>query len=88
MENLTRKAKQLGAESLKLSTRATKKYMVLYRGKWVHFGAKGYSDFTMHKDAGRRANYRARHSTIRLADGRFAYTLKESPAFWAWHLLW
>ena len=88
MENIVRKAKQLGAESLKTSTRATKKYMVLYRGKWIHFGAEIYSDFTLHKDPLRRANYRARHSTIRLADGRLAYTVRESPAFWAWHLLW
>ena len=88
MENISRKARLLGAESIKHSTRATKKFMVLYQGRWIHFGAKGYSDFTQHKDASRRANYRARHSTIRLADGRLAYTVKESPAFWAWHLLW
>ena len=64
MENIVSKARQFGAESIKASTRATKKYMVLYEGKWIHFGAKGYSDFTIHKDASRRANYRARHSTI------------------------
>ncbi len=88
MENISFKAKQLGAESLKASSRASKKYMVLYAGKWIHFGAKPYADFTIHKDASRRANYRSRHAAIKLSDGRLAYTVKTSPAFWAWHLLW
>ena len=88
MENISSKARQLGADSLKASTRSSKKYMVLYQGKWIHFGAKGYSDFTIHKDAARRVNYRSRHASIRLADGRPAYTVKSSPAYWAWHLLW
>ena len=29
--------------------------------KKVHFGAKGYSDYTVHKDPKRRENYIARH---------------------------
>jgi len=88
MEKLVNKAKLLGADSLKPSTRATKKYMVFFKGKWIHFGGKGYSDFTIHKDESRRANYRSRHASIKLSDGRKAYMVKSSPAFWAWHLLW
>lgn len=31
------------------------------RTKTTHFGAKGYSDFTQHKNRLRKANYLARH---------------------------
>jgi len=47
---------------LRPSTRLGKKWMVeLDHGCIVHFGAKGYEDYTMHKDAQRRKNYIARH---------------------------
>ena len=44
----------------------TKKLKALFRHtdgrkKTVHFGAKGYSDFTKHKDVERRKRYDARH---------------------------
>ena len=32
------------------------------RTKTVHFGAKGMSDYTLHKDPERKARYLARHS--------------------------
>jgi len=82
------KALRLGAVDLKPSTRAGKKWAVLYDGKWIHFGAKGMSDFTIHKDKERRKRYRARHGKIKLKDGRSAYTVKTSPSYWSWHLLW
>jgi len=88
MESLRRKAIRLGATDLKQSTRAGKKWMVKYNDKWIHFGAKGYSDYTQHKDEKRRAHYRARHSTIKLKDGRLAYKVKSQPAFWSMALLW
>ena len=88
MESLQRKARRLGATELRPSTRKGKKWAVLYEGKWVHFGATGYEDFTQHKDPARRANYRRRHGAIRLKDGRLAYTVPTSPAFWSWELLW
>ena len=77
-----------GAEQLRPSWRKGKKWAVLYRGHWVHFGAAGYEDFTQHGDETRRAAYRKRHRAILLADGRPAYRVKTSPSFWAWHLLW
>ena len=43
------------------STRKDKKYMITYNGKKIHFGAKGYSDYTIHKDPKRKASYLARH---------------------------
>ena len=47
---------------LKKSSRKDKKYMAIFEdGKKVHFGAKGYSDFTKHKDPERKERYIARH---------------------------
>jgi len=82
------KALRLGAIELRPSQRAGKKWAVLYQGKWIHFGATGYEDYTQHKDPARRANYRRRHGAIKLKDGRLAYTVPTSPAFWSWNLLW
>ena len=49
--------------SIKPSTKSTKKYMATFDdGKVVHFGAKGYSDFTIHKDESRKQRYITRHS--------------------------
>ena len=86
--SLQQKARRLGATELRPSWRAGKKYAVLYGGSWIHFGATGYQDFTEHKDPARRANYRRRHGAIKVKDGRLAYTVPTSPAFWSWHLLW
>ena len=48
---------------LKKSTRAAKKYMVVFPdGTKTHFGAKGFSDFTKHRDNARKQRYIARHS--------------------------
>lgn len=88
IETLRMMASLHGADDLQVSTKPIKKYMVLYHGEWIHFGGSGYSDFTKHRDPVRRQNYRARHSAIRLADGRRAYKVKESPAYWSWHILW
>ena len=35
------------------------------KGKMVHFGAKGYDDFTKHKDDTRRQNYLSRATNIK-----------------------
>lgn len=49
------------------STRKDKKFMVLdpNTGKWVHFGQKGYDDFTKHRDEGRKHAYLARATKIK-----------------------
>ena len=88
MENLRRRARALGATDFKKSTRVGKKYSVEYRGKTVHFGSRGMSDFTIHKDPVRRARYRARHRKILTKSGRPAYRVKGSPAYFSWNLLW
>ncbi len=45
------------------SWRKTKKYVAFFSdGTRTHFGAKGMSDFTLHKDPARKARYLARHA--------------------------
>ena len=82
------KARRLGATELRPSWHKTKKWAVLYRDRWYHIGARGYQDFTTHHDPLRRAAYRKRHAGILLADGRQAYKVKTTPAYWAYRLLW
>ena len=88
MEVLRKKAISLGATDFRKSKKKGKKYDVIYKGKVVSFGSKGMSDFTIHKDKARRDRYRARHSKIKLKDGRLAYKVKTQPAFWSWNLTW
>jgi hypothetical protein len=88
ISDLEKKAMKLGAEKLGKSTRAGKRFMVLYRKKWIHFGSATGQTFIDHKDKRKRKAWRARHSKIRLKDGRLAYRVKESPSHWAWSLLW
>ena len=85
---LRRRARLLGGVNLRRSTRKDKKYMLEYDNKTIHFGAAGMSDFTIHKDPDRRARYRARHRKILTKSGIPAYTVKGSPAYWSWNLLW
>lgn len=70
---------------LRRSTRTDKKWMVLTpSGKTVHFGAKGYEDYTMHKDEGRMRNYVSRHR----ARENWAKSGMDTPGFWSRWLLW
>lgn len=48
--------------SVKSSTRPDKKFMATFDdGKVVHFGARGMSDFTKHRDEDRKQRYLDRH---------------------------
>ena len=63
-----------------------KKWQVKVRSKsggvkTVSFGARGYEDYTQHKDKARRDNYRSRHRGDRIKD-------PTSSGFWSWHVLW
>jgi hypothetical protein len=67
-QEVIKKAKNyLGLDvKIKPSTRKGKKFMVENpKGKMVHFGAKGYDDFTKHKDDTRRQNYLSRATKIK-----------------------
>ena len=88
MTTLRKKAISLGATQFGRSSLLKKKYMVRYKSKLIHFGQKGYEDYSTHKDPKRRASYRARHMAIRLKNGKLAYKNKESPAFSALKILW
>lgn len=75
------------------STRKDKKYMATFclcskklackskNVKVVHFGARGYEDYTTHKDKTRRDAYRARHKVYLTDD-------PTTPAQLSWSLLW
>lgn len=74
------------------SDKKNKKKMVLVkRGdkiKLVHFGQKGYEDFTQHKDKKRRKNYLTRSAGIRNKDGKLTKNDPFSPNYWARKELW
>jgi len=52
---------------IKPSTRESKKFMVLNpnTGKYIHFGEKNASDFTIHRDKERQRLYLARATAIK-----------------------
>jgi len=65
------------------SWRKNKKKVVCVNDKLIHFGQKGASDFTIHKDKKRRASFRARHGCDPVSK-----LDKESAKFWACEELW
>lgn len=74
------------------SNRKGKKKMVLVRKggrvKLVHFGQKGYEDFTQHKDPKRRENYLKRSGGIRGKGGKLTANDPFSANYWARKELW
>jgi hypothetical protein len=57
---------------------------VFPEGRTVHFGAKGYSDYTIHKDSSRMKRYVIRHRRRENWGRTGMYT----PGFWSRWLLW
>ena len=82
------RANALGGSNVRPSWRKGKKLAVDYDGRVVHFGAAGMSDYTQHRDPKRRLDYQRRHGAIRTKDGRLAYTVEGTPAYFSWYLLW
>ena len=73
--------------TLRKSPRAGKKYMVALNDRKdtrVHFGATGYSDFTLHKDATRKESYISRHRPGQ----RWGKSGIKTAGFWARWVLW
>lgn len=64
------------------STRSDKKYMVQFDDKTIHFGAKGMSDFTKHKDKSRKERYENRHKVNE------NWNDINTAGFWAKNILW
>ena len=79
---VAKKAREMGLNPVYFSTRKAKKYMIQDdRGKWVHFGQKGYEDFTGHGDETRRDKFRSRNR-------KWATARVYSPAWLSYYLLW
>jgi hypothetical protein len=51
-------------------------------GRKVKFGAKGYSDYTIHKDKERRERYRERHEKDLTTQDPY------KPGYLSYYLLW
>ena len=49
--------------------------------KIIRYGARGYEDYTQHKDPDRRASFRARHKCDSVTD-------KNTARYWACQDLW
>lgn len=56
----------------------------LPNGKVVHFGADGYSDYTLHKDIDRYHNYISRHSSRE----NWKKSGISTAGFWSRWILW
>jgi len=61
-----------------------KYYIITESGKIIKFGAKGYSDYTIHKDEARRLRYVARHEN----NENWTKSGINTAGFWSKHLLW
>jgi hypothetical protein len=71
------------------SDRKNKKFKVLTpNGNIIHFGQKGYEDFTQHKDEKRRKNYCKRSAGIRNKKGELTKNNKESANYYSRKFLW
>lgn len=64
------------------SRRLEKKWSVKVGDKTVHFGAKGYQDFTMHKNENRKRLYIQRHQNNE------DWNNVKTAGFWSRWLLW
>ena len=69
---------------LQKSKNPSKKYAVIIGRKTINFGAKGYSDYTHHKDRSRMHRYENRHRS------RENWTKSgiKSAGFWSKWILW
>ena len=73
---------------LSKSDKSDKKYKVIIerndKKKTIHFGAKGMSDYTKHKDPKRKENYTARHAKRE----DWNKSGLDTAGFWSKNLLW
>lgn len=70
---------------LSRSSNPRKKFMVkIKNGKTIHFGAKGYEDYTIHKDPERKQRYIDRHQS----NEDWSKSGIDTAGFWSRWLLW
>ena len=83
----------------KPSTRKNKKYMVKYKGQWIHFGDTRYEhyrdktplklySYLDHDDHIRQLNYINRAMGIRDKNGFLTYNNPKSANYYALRYLW
>ena len=72
---------------LRKSPNPKKKYRAIFleNGKHVDFGARGYSDYTIHKNSTRMKRYLNRHSGM---GENWSPSGKYSAGWWSRWLLW
>jgi hypothetical protein len=78
------KTKDCDVIILQKSSNSSKKFMVNVNGETIHFGAKGYSDYTKHKQRSRMFRYNIRHRSRENWTKSGIY----SAGFWAKWILW
>jgi len=69
---------------LEKSRASGKKYSAIVGNKTVNFGAKGYSDYTIHKDRERMKRYENRHRSRE----NWSKSGIKSAGFWSKWILW
>ena len=69
---------------LQKSNRKDKKFKVIIGTKIIHFGAKGYSDYTIHKDKDRKKRYLLRHKPRE----KWGKSGIKTAGFWSRWILW
>lgn len=80
-----------------LSSRKDKKYMVIYKGKVIHFGERRYGQFhdklgkysnQDHNDPERRKRYLKRAKGIKNKEGKLTWNNKEYANYYSINYLW
>lgn len=78
-------------EELQISKAKGKRFSIKVNDKIINFGLFPYAGkgtFLDHKDDKIKSAWIARHSKIKLKDGRFAYKVVDSPEYLAYNILW
>lgn len=81
INEVNRRAYNLGLNQVHPSSRKDKKYMVFDNNKMVHFGQIGYEDATKHHDERRIKKFKSRNRRWKTAP-------RYSPSFLSYYLLW
>jgi hypothetical protein len=69
---------------LQRSSNNKHKFMVKIENKTIHFGAEGYSDYTIHKDKDRMHRYEIRHKSRE----NWNKSGMKTAGFWSKWILW
>ena len=78
-------------DQLQISKAKNKRFVLIKDGKRVNFGLypfSGAGTYLDHADDKLKSAWIARHSKIKLKDGRLAYKVKDSPEYLSYNILW